>query len=186
MYGIRSDTQDLERDAHEADIRAIESLYLLANKRMLGQIQRGQVPGDYYQMLTTALNNTKLYGHCAISNLGDISNPDMIGEVADLLLRHADVKWTLCFGFYAGETLLSIRTQDTKSRADEVIRQVVSRLGTGGGRASMAGGQIPLNPNRPIEAEKRNLEKKIDERFLQALRMKRRKGTPLLCIKKCV
>jgi nanoRNase/pAp phosphatase (c-di-AMP/oligoRNAs hydrolase) len=180
LYGIRSDTQDLERDTQEADIRAIESLYPLANKRMLGQIQRGQVPGDYYQILVTALTHTTIYGSCAISNLGEMSNPDMVGEVADLLLRHEKLDWTLCFGFYAGKTLLSLRTQDTKRRANEVVRRVVSRLGTGGGHASMAGGQIPLSSTRPTEIEKSNLEKKIRNRFLQALKIRCRRGFPLV------
>lgn len=180
LYGISSDTQDLGRDTYEADIRAVEHLYPLANKRMLAQIQRGRVPSDYYQMLNTALTHTMLYDYCAISNLGEISNPDMISEVADLLLRHEDVNWTLCFGFQADKALLSIRTQDPKRRADEVVRRIVSHLGTGGGHASMAGGQIPLHPNRPIEIEKQNLEKKIHERFLQILKIRRRRGKSLV------
>ncbi len=57
LYGIRSDTQDLGREATKADIEAIGSLYPLANKRMLSQIQQGRVPSAYYQMLATALNN---------------------------------------------------------------------------------------------------------------------------------
>jgi len=52
---IRSDTQDLGREATRADIEAIELLYPLANKRMLGIIQRGEVPRVYFQMLADAL-----------------------------------------------------------------------------------------------------------------------------------
>ncbi|MBP8911062.1 MAG: DHH family phosphoesterase, partial [Phycisphaerae bacterium] len=57
LYGIRSDTQDLGREASRADIDAIEFLYPFANNRMIGEIQRGKVPRVYYQMLADALKN---------------------------------------------------------------------------------------------------------------------------------
>jgi nanoRNase/pAp phosphatase (c-di-AMP/oligoRNAs hydrolase) len=177
LYGIRSDTQDLGREATQVDIDAIESLYPLANKRMLGQIQRGRVPSDYYQVLSTALTNTKQYSHCMICGIGDIGNPDMIGEVADLLLRHEEIDWAMCYGFCNGQILISFRTQDSNLEAGDIARKVVDKIGTGGGHASMAGGQIPL-----LGAKHSRLEGLIRRRFLSALRIRTRKGTPLVNI----
>ena len=54
LYAIRSDTQDLGREAIAADIRASGQLYPLSNKRMLSEIQKGSVPRSYFQMLSTA------------------------------------------------------------------------------------------------------------------------------------
>ena len=180
LYGIRSDTQDLGRESGKADIEAMEALYPLTNKRMLSQIQRGRVPSAYYQMLATALANTTIYGHCAISDLRDVENPDMIGEVADLLLRHEKVNWTLCYGVHAGKILLSLRTQDTQHDAGEVMRRIVNRIGTGGGHASMAGGQISLRPDADREADRARLERLIRDRLFRALRVTRRRGTQLV------
>ena len=91
LYGIRSDTQDLGREASRFDIEAIEFLYPFANKRMLGIIQRGKVPRVYYQMLADALKNARVQKPAVITELGEIDNPDMIAEVADLL---ATGTWT--------------------------------------------------------------------------------------------
>jgi nanoRNase/pAp phosphatase (c-di-AMP/oligoRNAs hydrolase) len=178
LYGIRSDTQDLGREATEADIAAIEALYPLANKRMLGQIQRGRVPSDYYQMLATALANTKQYSHALICSIGIIDNPDMIGEVADLLLRHEEVDWVMCYGFYDRQLLISFRTQDNQLEAGDVARSVIDKFGTGGGHASMAGGQIQL-AGRSIPKRSR-LEGLIRARFLKALRIRTRKSRRLV------
>jgi nanoRNase/pAp phosphatase (c-di-AMP/oligoRNAs hydrolase) len=182
LYGIRSDTQDLGREATKADIEAIEALYPLANKRMLGQIQRGRVPSAYYQMLTTALVNTRQYSHCLVSSIGDINNPDMIGEVADLLLRHEEVDWVMCYGFYENQLLLSLRTQDSRLDAGDVAHKIVYKLGTGGGHESMAGGQIQSKRGRYSTLERKKLSRLIQNRFLKALRIRTRKAKYLVQI----
>ncbi len=180
LYGIRSDTQDLGRESTQADIEAMEALYPLANKRMLSQIQQGRVPSAYYQMLTTALANTELYEHCLICGIGDIDNPDMIGEVADLLLRHEEVDWAMCYGFYNDQLLISLRTQDKRLDAGNVVRNIVRRLGTGGGHATMAGGQISLHTDEQSAPQRARLERLVRERFLKSLGIKTRKGQSLV------
>jgi nanoRNase/pAp phosphatase (c-di-AMP/oligoRNAs hydrolase) len=144
IYGIRSDTQDLGREATSVDIAAIEQLYTIANKRMLSEIQRGSVPREYFRMLSQALTHTTIYDDVAVAELQEVDNPDMIGEVADLLLREENTHWTLCGGLYDNRLLLSLRTDDTANRADKVMKRLVSRKGSGGGHLSYAGGQIAV------------------------------------------
>jgi nanoRNase/pAp phosphatase (c-di-AMP/oligoRNAs hydrolase) len=80
LYGIRSDTQDLGREAARADIEAIQFLYPFANKRMLSVIQRGKVPRVYYQMLANALRNAASRVRPS-SRTGRDRQSDMIAEV---------------------------------------------------------------------------------------------------------
>ena len=167
MYGIRSDTQDLGREARSADINAIEVLYPSANKRMLGHIQRGRVPDEYYQMLVDALKRATIFGDVVVSFLGEVENPDMMAELADLLLRHEECTWSLCCGFVNGCAVLSIRKSANRARADKVMAQVVSRIGTGGGHAAMAGGRIPIKDN--TNQGRGKLIGTITSRFLKAV-----------------
>lgn len=180
LYGIRSDTQDLDQETTDADVRAVTALYPLANKRMLGQIQRGRVPLAYYQMLTDAMTSARMYGRCVVSRLGMVDNPDMIGEVADLLLRYEGVDWSLCYGFYGGQALLSLRTQDTARHAGDVARLIVRRIGTGGGHAVMAGGQIPLRDGAGGKAYRDKIETLILHRFLDGIKVRGRRGRRLV------
>lgn len=167
LYGIRSDTQDLGREAARADIEAIEFLYPFANKRMLSIVQRGKVPRIYYQMLADALRNARAQGPAIITELGDIDNPDMIAEVADLLLREDETVWTMCTGYWGEKLLISIRTSEESNLAEKVIKRMVARKGTGGGHLTYAGGQIPLQ--KGTKAERQEIEKHIEERFLKAI-----------------
>ena len=144
LYGIRSDTQDLGREATKADIKAIEILYPIANKRMLSEIQRGSVQRNYFKMLAEALGNAYVYDDCVIARLGFINNPDMIAEVADLLLRDEDIESAVCYGYYEGKLLFSVRTSVSLKIADKIAKAIAIGTGTGGGHQTYAGGQIPL------------------------------------------
>ncbi|MHC4511643.1 MAG: DHH family phosphoesterase [Planctomycetota bacterium] len=181
LYGIRSDTQDLGREAIKADVDAIYYLYPLANKRVLSQIQRGRVNREYFQMLTQALKNARVYQNSVIiTSLGPVDNPDMIGEVADLFGRDDDVTCTLCYGLSGEKILISIRTSDEGIEAGKLIRRVVGRKGTGGGHKSYAGGQIPLAGLTKAASAK--LEQQISRKFLKALRVAEHPYTKLIQI----
>ncbi|MCU0918012.1 MAG: DHH family phosphoesterase [Planctomycetes bacterium] len=178
LYGIRSDTQDLGREAGRPDIEAIEFLYPFANKRMLSIIQRGKVPRIYYQMLADALRNARVQGPAIITELGDVDNPDMIAEVADLLLREDETTWTMCTGCWNDKLLISIRTSEESNLAEKVMRHMVARRGTGGGHLTYAGGQIPLIEGTKQERER--LEKQIERRFFEAIGAADRPGARLV------
>ncbi len=165
LYAIRSDTQDLGTEAVQADIDAAEALYPLANTRMLSAIQRGRVPRAYYRSLATALDNARVHGNSIVADLEDVDNPDMMGEMADLFLRHEGIEWVLCFGVHDAKLLLSLRTSQSGRRAGEVMKRIVSRIGTGGGHATAAGGQVPLKKGTRAEREHRH--RTIRDRFLR-------------------
>jgi nanoRNase/pAp phosphatase (c-di-AMP/oligoRNAs hydrolase) len=178
LYGIRSDTQDLGREASRADVEAIEFLYPFANKRMLSVIQRGKVPRVYYQMLADALRNARVQGTAIITELGEIDNPDMIAEVADLLLREDETIWTMCTGSWNDKLLISIRTSEESNLAETVIKHIVARKGTGGGHQTYAGGQIPLL--KGTKKEREELEKHVERKFFEAIGVEEGQNAPLV------
>lgn len=167
LYAIRSDTQDLGRDTTKADMDAVLALYPLANTRVLSAIQRGKVQRDYFQVLGNGLKNAQVYGNAVITWLGELDNPDMVGEMADILLRDDETNWVLCYGGFEGKIIISIRTEQDKLHADKVIRHIVGKLGTGGGHPSYAGGQVPYDADKPRQQER--YIKIIQKRFLESV-----------------
>jgi nanoRNase/pAp phosphatase (c-di-AMP/oligoRNAs hydrolase) len=181
LYGIRSDTQDLGREAIKADMDAIYFLYPLANKRMLSEIQRGSVNREYFQMLAEALKDARVFQNSVIiTSLGPVDNPDMIGEIADLFLRDDDVNCTMCYGLREERILISIRTSDESLEAHKLIHRVVGRRGTGGGHKTYAGGQIPFAGLTKSASAK--LEQQVCRKFLKALRLTEHPYTKLIQI----
>ncbi len=180
LYGIRSDTNDLGAESIQADIDASIALYPAANKKMLGRIQTERLPKEYFQMLTLGLQNARSYGPCVVSSIGSINNPDMIGEIADLLLRNEESSWALCYGIYGKKMLLSLRALDTKYDAGRVMHKLVYKYGTGGGHNVMAGGQIPLPSATPESI--RRLERHIIKKFLKLTNAPRDKWERLVSL----
>ena len=182
LYGIRSDTQDLGRDSIKADIEAYLDLYPVANKRVLSQISVSKTPRSYFHMLMLGLANATLHGSCIVSNLGKISIPDMIGEVADLLLRDEECECTLCYGYFNDVMLLSMRTSDPDLDTGHIMSQIVEGIGTGGGHKMMAGGQIPARSATDLK----HLQAVVVERFLTIMHAPAEKEPLILSTKQSV
>jgi nanoRNase/pAp phosphatase (c-di-AMP/oligoRNAs hydrolase) len=180
LYAIRSDTQDLGPKAIQADVAAAETLFTLANTRMLSAIQRRNVPQEYFQNLADSLKNARVVGPCITAGVGQVSNPDMIAEMADLLLRHDGVNWVMCYGCYRDKCWISLRTSQTEIHAGELMKRLIARLGTGGGHETSAGGQVPLT--KGTQTERETVQKMIRERLLRALRVEQYKPKKLVSV----
>jgi nanoRNase/pAp phosphatase (c-di-AMP/oligoRNAs hydrolase) len=167
LYGIRTDTQDLGRAARRADIQAYQYLYLRANLRMLAQMQYGALPSEYYQLLYEALHNAVVYGKCIYANIGRIENADMMGEVADILVRRHGAEWCLCVGIVDGVMRASLRTRLAEVDAGKTMRRMLEGHGTGGGHQRIAGGQLPLADDNPRHTAR--LERLLISRFQKAV-----------------
>ncbi|NQU42993.1 DHH family phosphoesterase, partial [bacterium] len=134
-------------------------------------------------MLETALRNAGVYDPCCIiTSMGEIGVPDIVGEMADLLLRDEETEWSLVYGFYDGQMLLSLRTADREGDAGRVIQRIVHGLGTGGGHRAMAGGQVRIS-NDSAEGRK-EAEEIVRKRFLRSIRLLNKPGEKLTARRK--
>jgi nanoRNase/pAp phosphatase (c-di-AMP/oligoRNAs hydrolase) len=152
FYGIQSDTQDLGRDTSAADARAYQRLFSLADKGKLAQTRRAPVPSEYFQMLHDGLTDCVVAGSLVLSCVRPCENPDMIAEVADLLMRLAGIRVAVCYGAYRDRVYVSARAVDARANAARRIRQVVRGIGFGGGHRTIAGGQIPVTEDQDLDA----------------------------------
>ncbi|MBI4431877.1 MAG: DHH family phosphoesterase [Candidatus Omnitrophica bacterium] len=166
-YGISSETQDLGREAGEADIKAYLSLFPKSNKKLLANIVHPRLPRDYYITLNRALHHSLLYRNVIATRLDEVKNPDFVPFIADFMLRCERASWAICLGRYKEKIVLSIRTTNTKGEAGRFLRRLVGKRGTAGGHEMIAGGQIPTAKMEHEEITK--LEDEIVQAFLKKL-----------------
>ena len=179
VYGIRSDTQDLGRESTKADVDAYLNLYPLANARVLGRIVQAPLPHSYFSQLRIALDRAMLYGDRIVSYLGEIDTPEMVAEIADLLLRSENVTWAMCIGLVDGWIHLSLRTTDRERNAGRVARNLGGRRGYGGGHQALAAAQIPLPTSNGTKKKTDALIRGLTKRFLKATGDAGARGTRL-------
>lgn len=146
FYAIKSETQDLGREAGKADRDAYLRLFPFTSKRLLYEITHPKLPIEYFATINSALEGTKIYGPLLITNLGETIIPELVAEMADFLLRLEGIETVLCMGHYNDGMVLSLRTLRHDINAGEIIRSLVEGRGAAGGHGMMAGGRVDHVP----------------------------------------
>jgi nanoRNase/pAp phosphatase (c-di-AMP/oligoRNAs hydrolase) len=177
-YGIKSDTQDLGRDATEADHKATIHLYSKVQQRMLSQIKYPELSRNYVMLFDQALHEALIYGDVILCDLRALVNPDMVSLMADFLLRISGVRWSLVMGTYNSRIIFSLRTKRRNQNAGLTARRIVRGLGTAGGHGMVAGGQIFI---KAMTAERQErIRKNLRNRFLKTVGRENTKEERLL------
>jgi nanoRNase/pAp phosphatase (c-di-AMP/oligoRNAs hydrolase) len=142
LYAIKSETRDLGREASVHEKRAFQELLPLADMALLHAIAEPKVPAAHFASLDRALREAEVRGFLLTSNLGELDYPDLVAEMADLLLPYERARWVMCVGQHNGSVFLSLRTDNEHAHAGGVIRRLVAGRGAAGGHGMIAGGRL--------------------------------------------
>jgi len=169
IYAIRSETLDFARE-HAGPDKAVHDLYFpRANHRLLARIQSPRLPFTYFSNLHAALENLESVDSLILSHLGAVEQPDIVPEIADLLLRLEGKTWSLATGFFQDRLYLSIRTSNTRADAAGLMHRLIGRRGKGGGHGMIAGGWVDASKVSD-PGERRELQKRLGERLARELK----------------
>lgn len=177
-YGIQTDVVGEGRKANKVDFTALELLSKHINREKLYTIENPKLPFDYYIHVNKGMENSVIYNDFVISSLGEIKNPDYIGEIADFLIRFNKAYLVLVMGIYKDSILLSFRSQKKKIDAGLILRKIIKNMGEAGGHVSNAGGRILLENSEDIP----KISKKLIENSLNILQGKITTGIPFLSL----
>lgn len=177
-YGISSETQDLGREASPADMDAYLSLFPIANQKQLSRIKHPPLRSSYFTLLNRALSRAFTCRQVVGVHLGEVENPDIIHEVADLFVRMERMRWSLVTGRFRDRLILSVRTTNEKGSAGSLARRMLRGKGTAGGHDRMAGGMVDIGQlNEPIVGE---IESELTRRFIAFVTKKNGVLRPLI------
>jgi len=175
FYALRSETQDLGREASEHDQKVYLSLFPHADKPALSRIQTASVPRSYFHVFQLAIEGASVVGRLVLTDLKRVRHPDLVAEIADFLLRLEEVDWSCCLARYGDQMVLSLRTSDPHAHAGSIIRQVVRDMGAAGGHGMIAGGRVELGSKSYSE-----IADTVSQRLLDALEIDASSGEPLV------
>ena len=165
VYAVRTETQDFSREFSRADRRVYRQLQPQIDERAMARIRSPRLTAGYFRNLHDALENVETVSTLVVSHLGGVEQPDIVSEVADLLLRLEGMTWSLCTGVYEGRVYLSIRTTNSRADAGRLMRRLVGRRGKGGGHGMMAGGWVTVGSEDP-----RRTQSVLGDRLARALK----------------
>lgn len=172
LYGIKADTQHLERGAVKADMEAFAYVHAQANHSALRRIERPALPNEALDLLAQAIARRYVTGGVVFTHLGTVAYPELVAQFADFFLQVEGVEWSVVSGIVHGELHISVRNVGYVRAAGEIVRQAFGELGGAGGHRSMAKAVIRLRDWRARvgPAQPQALGPAIAQRFLRALR----------------
>ena len=173
VYAIRTETRDFGREASGPDKRVYDLLLPRVRKEPLARIQHPRLPVSYFAALHRALERLSGVDNVVVTHLGPVPQPDIVPEVADLLVRLEGKTWSLATGSHGDRLYLSLRTTNSRADAGRSMHRIVGRQGRGGGHGTMAGGWVPLVPDGERQLQR------IEERLCRELRKDPAKLEPL-------
>ena len=142
FYALKTETRDLGRESTNAERDAYLELVTQVDHQLLFRISHPKVPRAHFSALDRAIRKAQVWGSVVTVNLDALSYPDLVAEVADMLLGFEEAKVVLCCGRHNGQGFLSLRTEPSEKRAGVLIRDVIRDRGTAGGHGLMAGGRL--------------------------------------------
>jgi nanoRNase/pAp phosphatase (c-di-AMP/oligoRNAs hydrolase) len=142
LYALKSETRDLGRESGPDEREAYVELSKIADFERLYSITNPKLGREHFVALDRALRAAMVWGELLAINLGALDYPDLVAEVADLMLPYEKAHWVLCVGQHNRTVYLSVRTDLTEATAGSLIRRVVGSNGAAGGHGMIAGGRL--------------------------------------------
>lgn len=177
LYAIRTETCGNEYRHTRLDRSIITWLARYANPEWLAEIENAPLAQTYYGDLVLALQNTLLFGDTAFCVLPRAQGQEIVGEVADLLIRGDAIKRVFCGAAIAGDFYCSVRTEEDSDSAAELVKSTLGELGNGGGHGHRAGGKVSNVADRKV-AE--TLTADLQERWKIACTLQHQTGVRLV------
>jgi nanoRNase/pAp phosphatase (c-di-AMP/oligoRNAs hydrolase) len=166
VYAIRAETRGCETHHSALDRTVLTWLTEIAEPAMLAEIENAPLSREYFGDLSLAIQSTSVYGDTALCFLPRASGGEIVGEVADLLIRCDSIRRVLCAAIVGEDLLLSTRTEKGSGSARELLAATLAGLGGAGGHAHRAGGKISgLGRDRKVVEE---LHSELRRRWLAA------------------
>jgi nanoRNase/pAp phosphatase (c-di-AMP/oligoRNAs hydrolase) len=98
-----------------------------------------------------ASQKARVFRHLARVYIDKVDTPEFVTQVADLLLQHERISWSIATGRFGGQLYISLHCTHPKADAGNMLRQIIGNMGIAGGHPLVAGGRIPHNVNNHEE-----------------------------------
>jgi hypothetical protein len=177
LYAIRTEMIGARKALSRVDHSALRWLSGFAAYDHLFEIENPPLPRYYYEELLLGLDSVLVYAESAVCFLPRITAPEIVGEVADLLIRCDHFKYVLCGGRIGDDFLFSARSKGDKHSALTLMKPVLCGLGNFGGHLHRAGGKISV-PMSGMDSDQ--LEQAVRTRWLEACGSTVRRGERLV------
>lgn len=169
LYGLKMDTLQFTRGVTDLDIQIFRFLFAYSDQEKLSDLERNNMEFNDLKAYGAAIESIELYDKVGFSCI-PFSCPDaLIAIISDFILALIEVEVAVVFSQREDGIKLSVRSEDVKIHAGNLIHDALADIGSGGGHATMAGGLIPKEQEPLLGRYPKDY---IRDLFLEALEKK--------------
>ena len=144
FLGIKTDTNNFERQTQIEDVRAFQYLFKYANIHLARKIEQAELRLDFLKYFKTALQTRRMRKGKVFVHLGNVANPDVCVLIADFFMRVNSVTWSIISGIYEKKLIVIFRNDGIRRDAGTVAQKAFGFIGSAGGHKSMARAEMPV------------------------------------------
>lgn len=177
IYGIISDTDELQRHASSADVRAYDHLLARADRHFLARLAKSQVPMAMLDYIAWGIAHRVVCRDMIVVHFGAVPTPDVMVQAADLILLTCGITWVACAGVHDDRLIVVFRGDGHHQDVGRRASLAFAKLGSAGGHRTMGRAEIPLrgeHVDTTVELLVDNLFKRMSparrRQFVRALR----------------
>jgi nanoRNase/pAp phosphatase (c-di-AMP/oligoRNAs hydrolase) len=144
FYGIKTDTNNFQRQALPEDIRAFQYLFRYANPHLARKIEYAEIRIDFLKYYRIAIEKMRFRKSRAFVHLGPVVSPDVCVLIADFFMRVNRIEYSVVSGTCDGRLVIIFRNDGLRKNAGTLAAQSFGKFGPAGGHKSMARAEIPV------------------------------------------
>ncbi len=177
LYGIKTDTNNFERDSILEDITAYYLAYSRANRQLIRRIELNQIPEKYFKYFDYAFHHRRRYRDRAMCFLGKVESTDACVQVADFFIRIAEIYYVLIAGIVRDRLVIVLRGDGYRQDCGAIAIKAFGGYGSAGGHKSAARVEIPLEALKaPLDED--FSQENVEQFMIQCLRRARKRARP--------
>jgi nanoRNase/pAp phosphatase (c-di-AMP/oligoRNAs hydrolase) len=143
-YAIKTDTNNFERPALGADVRAFHYLFPFTRRPLVRRLEFAELNLKMLDYFQTGLRRHRRRGNRLYAFLGEVTTPDIMVIMADFFLRVEEIAWTIVGGIYEDKLIVIFRNDGLGKNAGRLAVKAFGKLGSAGGHKASARAEVPL------------------------------------------
>jgi len=175
LYGIKTDTDNFDRDTIAEDISAYTYHMKYANMQLIRRVELNQTPGRFLKYFDHAFHHMKNFRGRRVCFLGKVESPDVCVQVADFYLRLIGTYYVVVAGIVEDRLIITFRGDGYRQDCGALAQKAFGLYGSGGGHKSAARMEIPLailDRHLDVNLSQQNVDRFLIENLKKAQRTK--------------
>ncbi len=170
-YGIKTDTENFERNTIRRDAIAFGKLFAYAHPGALTNIEKWNIPRECIPVFRQALNEFNVKRDVISVYLGEIKISDYAVMVADFLKSFEGIHLCVVIARHNNQILVILRSFGGKYNVGQMAASAFSEIGSAGGHRTMA--RVEIDIKKAGELAGFSNDKKLEEFVVKELIKKR-------------